>query len=122
MFLVNHVFSPLVYVTNSLFHCLFFFSTRRVIFSTPPSLSDYDFNFYGYGEYQGGYADSYYDDYYSHYEDYYDYGYGAGSHSRELMGTRAGTERVGEAMRDIVVLLSCRIFPSNSHYKEFHAG
>lgn len=31
---------------------------------------DYDYDYYGYGDYRGGYSDPYYDDYYR-YEDYY---------------------------------------------------
>lgn len=61
-------------------------------------LSDYDYDYYGYGDYQGGYAaDPYYDDYYGgRYDDYYDYGYGAAPRPREPVGrARAGPERVG---------------------------
>lgn len=37
------------------------------------SFIDYDYDYYGYGDYRGGYSDPYYDDYYR-YEDYfYDY-------------------------------------------------
>lgn len=31
---------------------------------------DYDYEYFGYGDYRGGYSDPYYDDYYR-YEDYY---------------------------------------------------
>lgn len=51
---------------------------------------DYDYDYYGYGDYRGGYADPYYDDYYR-YDDFYDYGYGPGPRSRG----RAGPDRVG---------------------------
>ncbi|KAK3925341.1 Coiled-coil domain-containing protein 80 [Frankliniella fusca] len=32
--------------------------------------SDYDYEYFGYGDYRGGYSDPYYDEYYR-YEDYY---------------------------------------------------
>lgn len=34
------------------------------------SFIDYDYDYYGYGDYRGGYSDPYYDDFYR-YEDYY---------------------------------------------------
>ena len=34
---------------------------------------DYDYDYYGYGEYQGGYSDPYYDEFYRYEDYYYDY-------------------------------------------------
>lgn len=34
---------------------------------------DYDYDYYGYGDYRGGYSDPYYDDYYRYEDYYYDY-------------------------------------------------
>ncbi|KAJ8920437.1 hypothetical protein NQ315_005305 [Exocentrus adspersus] len=37
------------------------------------SFIDYDYDYYGYGDYRGGYSDPYYDDYYRYEDYYYDY-------------------------------------------------
>lgn len=42
-------------------------STNRFV------LIDYDYDYYGYGEYRGGYCDPYYDDYYRYDEYFYDF-------------------------------------------------
>lgn len=34
---------------------------------------DYDYDYYGYGDYRGGYSDPYYDDYYRYEDFYFDY-------------------------------------------------
>lgn len=34
---------------------------------------DYDYDYYGYGDYRGGYGESYYDDYYRYEDFYFDY-------------------------------------------------
>lgn len=34
---------------------------------------DYDYDYYGYGDYRGGYSDPYYDDFYRYEDYYYDY-------------------------------------------------
>lgn len=37
------------------------------------SFVDYDYDYYGYGDYRGGYSDPYYDDFYRYEDYYYDY-------------------------------------------------
>jgi len=60
---------------------------------------DYDYDYYGYGDYRGGYADPYFDDYYR-YDDFYDYSYGPGPRSRGRGGPdRAPRGRGGPALR-----------------------
>ena len=57
---------------------------------------DYDYDYYGYGDYRGGYADPYYDDYYG-YDDFYEgYGYGPGPRGRGRGGPPPPPPPVGE--------------------------
>ena len=51
-------------------------------------VTDYDYDYYGYGDYRGGYNDPYYDDYYG-YEDF-DYGGYGGSYAPGPRGRGRG--------------------------------
>lgn len=60
---------------------------------------DYDYDYYGYGDYRGGYADPYYDDYYGGFDDYYEgygSGYGPGPRGRGRGGPPPPPPPVGE--------------------------
>ena len=66
-----------MFFLNLFFSC--FYEIKLVWFSKVAKIGlvcslffiiDYDYEYFGYGDYRGGYSDPYYDDYYR-YEDYY---------------------------------------------------